>query len=321
MIPSWRPPPPPPDRPRPAGTRPVLADIQDVYLGDVRGGRRRGEDSPAWRVPGGAVVDVVSWWWSVCRVGGFLGDGGAGGLLVGDGLVLGAGGEERGDGEAVDGAGDAAGVRVDDADGIIGEQGVGAAGVGEVRPDVAVGLGGGDRRDREGVLELHPLVEGGHVADVQAAAQGGLADEQDGERGAGVERVAGHHPDAFELVAGEQVGFVDGEDDVAVALVGLGGERGRDLGDEVAWWKRGACRGPGDGGVDAADPDLGVGQVDEGVAGGVEAVGGGAERGGLAGADLAGDDAEAAGGDEPAQPGDGFLVGGGGEQRGDGDGR
>jgi len=44
--------------------------------------------------------------------------------------------------------------------------------------------------------------------------------------------VAGHHADAFELLAGEQVRFVDGEDDVAVALVGLRGERGLDLGDE-----------------------------------------------------------------------------------------
>jgi hypothetical protein len=52
---------------------------------------------------GGAGVDAVSVWRSVCRVCCFLGDGGAGGLLVGDGLVLGAGGERRGDGEPVDG--------------------------------------------------------------------------------------------------------------------------------------------------------------------------------------------------------------------------
>ncbi|MGH3253299.1 MAG: hypothetical protein ACRDOI_44750, partial [Trebonia sp.] len=42
----------------------------------------------------------------VCRGRGFLGDGGAGGLLVGDGLAVGAGGEERGGGEAVDYAGE-----------------------------------------------------------------------------------------------------------------------------------------------------------------------------------------------------------------------
>lgn len=87
-------------------------------------------------------MDAVSVWRSVRRVGGFLGDGGAGGLIVGDGLILGAGGEQRGDGEPVDGAGHATGVAVDDADGV-GGQGVGSADVGQVRPDVPVGLGRG----------------------------------------------------------------------------------------------------------------------------------------------------------------------------------
>src|SRR5260370_4819119 len=139
-------------------------DVQDVHLGDVHGGVGRGENGPAGRVPGGAVVDVVSPWWSVCRVGGFLGDGGAGGFLVGDGLVLGAGGEQRGAREAVDGAGHAAGAGVDDADGVVGEEGVGAAGVGRVRPDVPVGLGRGEGGDGECVLQLRALVGGCHVA-------------------------------------------------------------------------------------------------------------------------------------------------------------
>ena len=81
----------------------VLAAAENVHLGDVRGGHERGEICPVRRLPGGAVVDVVSLWWSVCRGCGVLGDGGAGGLLIGDGLVLGAGGEQCGDGEAVAG--------------------------------------------------------------------------------------------------------------------------------------------------------------------------------------------------------------------------
>jgi hypothetical protein len=89
------------------------------------------------------VVDGVARWWSVCRGGGFLADGGAGGGFVGDGLAGGAGGQERGDGEPVDGAGQAAGVGVDGADGVVGEQGVGPAGVLEVPPDVPAGFGGG----------------------------------------------------------------------------------------------------------------------------------------------------------------------------------
>jgi len=60
--------------------------------------------------------------------------------------------------------------------------------------------------------------------------------------------VAGHHAHALELLAGEQVRFVDGEDDVAVALVGLGGERGLDLRDEGRVVETGClpeCQGDG----------------------------------------------------------------------------
>jgi hypothetical protein len=73
------------------------AGIQGVHLGDVRGGRGRGGNSPAggagrgWGGRGVAVVVSLSRWRFPRRWG-------AGGLLVGDGLVLGARGEERGDG-------------------------------------------------------------------------------------------------------------------------------------------------------------------------------------------------------------------------------
>jgi hypothetical protein len=58
--------------------------IPDVYLGDVAGALRRGDSSPIRRVPGGAGADAVWVWRSVGRVGGFLGDAGAGGQLIGD---------------------------------------------------------------------------------------------------------------------------------------------------------------------------------------------------------------------------------------------
>ena len=73
-----------------------------------------GREEPGCRA--GLVVDGVSWWWSVCRGGGLLADGGAGGRIVGDGLAGGACGHERGYGEPVDGAGQAAGVGVDGAE-------------------------------------------------------------------------------------------------------------------------------------------------------------------------------------------------------------
>jgi hypothetical protein len=109
---------------------------------------------------------------------------------------------------------------------------------------------------------------------------------------------------------------------VPVPLVGLGGEGGLDLGDEGGVVEAGClAEGHGDGAVDAAHPDLGVGQVDQGVPGGVQPVGRGAQCHGLPGADLAGQHAQPAGGDEPAQPGDGFLVRGRAEQAGHRDGR
>src|SRR2546429_9188165 len=84
------------------------------------------------------------------------------------------------------------------------------------------------------------------------------------------------HADGLQLVAGEHVRFVDGEDDVAVALVGFGGECCLDLGDEVGGVEAGglAERG-GQGAVDAPDADLGGGEGGEGVVG----RGGGRRRG------------------------------------------
>src|SRR6266567_6557980 len=94
--------------------RMLFAVAQDVHDGDGHGGDGGGVENPAWRVPGGVVVDEVAAWWSVCR-GGFLADGGAGGGLVDDGLAGCVGGEQRGDGEPVDGPGQAAGLAVDGA--------------------------------------------------------------------------------------------------------------------------------------------------------------------------------------------------------------
>jgi hypothetical protein len=100
---------------------------------------------------------------------------------------------------------------------------------------------------------------------------------------------------------------------VAVFLVGFGGQCRLDLGDEGGVVETGglAERG-GHRAVDAAHPDLRIRQVNEGVAGGVQAGYGGADGDRLPAADFAGQRSQAAGGDEPAQPGDGFLVRGGG---------
>jgi hypothetical protein len=172
------------------------------------------------------------------------------------------------------------------------------------------------------VPELDPLVQGGHVTDPEPAPQGGLADEHDGGRGPVIDPGVGQHPDRLELVVGQEVRLVDRDDDVPVFLFCLGGEGGFDLGDEGGVVEAGglAERG-GHRAVQAAHSDLGVGQVDQGVPGGVQAVGGGAEGDGLPRADLPRYHPEPAGGDQPAEPGDGLLVRGAAEQGGHGDGR
>jgi len=80
------------------------------------------------------------------------------------------------------------------------------------------------------------------------------------------------------------VGLADREDDGPVPLVGFGGEGCLDLGDEVGLVEAGRLpEGGGQRPVQAADPYLRVREVDQGVAGGVEAVGGGAQRRGFPG--------------------------------------
>src|SRR5215469_14149462 len=93
-------------------------------------------DSPARCVSGGARVVGVSRGWSGCRGGlgvvvGF-GDGGSGAGFVDEAFAGSACGDERGDGESVDGAGFAAAGFVDQCDGVVGEQWVRAAGELEV---------------------------------------------------------------------------------------------------------------------------------------------------------------------------------------------
>ncbi len=119
----------------------------------------------------------------------------------------------------------------------------------------------------------------------------------------------------FELVGGQQVGFVDDENDGLVALVGFGSEQVLGLADQRGTVEaRGGAQGDHDVVVDAAGPDHRVGEVDDGVPGGVQAGHGGTCGHGLAGADLAADHADVAVVDQPGDAGDGFLVGAGGEQ-------
>src|SRR5205807_10300510 len=116
-----------------------------------------------------------------------LGDGGAGGGFVGDGFPGGAGGEQCGCRQAVDRAGQAAGVGVDDADGVVGEEGVGPAGERQVGAEVAVGLGGGDGRGGDDAAEHVRFVDREDDVPVPLVGLGGECCLDLGDQGGVVE--------------------------------------------------------------------------------------------------------------------------------------
>src|SRR6266567_511567 len=97
----------------------VFAVAQDVHDGGIQDEDGGARGAPPGGGRAGLLVDTVAAWWSVCRGGGFLADGGAGGGFVHDVLACGVGRQERGDREPVDGAGQAAGLAVDGADGVV----------------------------------------------------------------------------------------------------------------------------------------------------------------------------------------------------------
>jgi hypothetical protein len=109
------------------------------------------------------------------------------------------------------------------------------------------------------VADGDALVQGGDLAELEASSQGGLADEEAGERGRGVHVVVGEHADAFELGGVEHVGLVDDHHGGAAALGVLGGEGVAGLGDEGGGVEPGGlAQGGSDGVADAAGADGGL---------------------------------------------------------------
>jgi hypothetical protein len=78
--------------------------------------------------------------------------------------------------------------------------------------------------------------------------------------GAALSLAVGEQAELFELVGGEEVCFVDGDDDGAAAFVFLGGEVLGGLGDQRGGVEPGgSAEAADDGGVEAAGSDGGVG--------------------------------------------------------------
>jgi hypothetical protein len=132
------------------------------------------------------LVFVVSAGGSFCR---YFRHRGARRGRIDDGFAGGERGEQGLDGELVDGASVAAAGLVDQRGGVVGEQGVGAAGEGKVVAQEAGGLFEGHAGHV--VADGDALVEGGELAELETAPQGELADEQASEYGGGVHVVVG----------------------------------------------------------------------------------------------------------------------------------
>src|SRR5438132_555889 len=91
------------------------------------------------------------------------------------------------------------------------------------------------------------------VAGLLGGVEGGLARQYQGEGAGGVHVGAGEQAELFELVGGEEVGFVDDEDNLSASFGDFGGEGVLGLGDETAAVEAGHAAEPGDdGGVQAS---------------------------------------------------------------------
>src|SRR5207247_8489945 len=117
----------------------------------------------------------------------------------------------------------------------------------------------------------------------------------------------------LKLLIPQQMGLVDDQDGGLAALVAFGGEHGGGLGGEPGVAAVGlAAEGGDDHLVQAPYADHRVRQVDDGVAGGVEAGQDGADGGGPAGGDLACSHPDGPFGDAPGGSAPGLAGGGGG---------
>ena len=147
----------------------------------------------AWESPAGwfrrgfrclADVVVVRLRCLFCGLFVVFGDRGLRGGLVNDAFAGGESGDECGDGEVVDRAWVAACAVVDGGDRVLGEERVGPACVGQVSADVLGGFCACHAVDLEAGRDS--LVKGGEHGEFESATQGGLADQQQSEVGAGI---------------------------------------------------------------------------------------------------------------------------------------
>ena len=209
-------------------------------------------------------------------------------VLVEDLLVLGSAEEEGTATEVVDLASDALGVVVDAGEEAVAEELALAAGDAEMVLDVAGGLLQVEGFEVE--ADGDALVEGLVGSEAELVGQVGLAEEDEGDQGSGIHLVVEQEAQLVEELRGQEVGFVDDEQDVA-ALAGQVVEGGAELREEAHKAEgRLDLEGEEDLAVEGGDAQVGIGEIDDGVEVAVEGLGEGADGGGFAGADVAGDE-------------------------------
>src|SRR6266508_186968 len=143
--------------------------------------------------------DRVCCCWSVA---GDLGHRGTGAGLVDDGFAVEEGRDQRLDGEVVDRPWHATGLLVDKCERVVAEERVAAPCEGQVVADVAGGLLQGHAVEL--VAQGDALGEGGEGAELEAAAQGRLAEQHQRERAGRVHVGVGEQAQFLELVVAEQ---------------------------------------------------------------------------------------------------------------------
>jgi len=227
--------------------------------------------------------------------------------------------------DVVDLAGDAFGVVIDTGEEAIAKDLV----VRASDPQVVLDVGDGFQKIKglELVADGDALLEGLIGGEAEEVGQVGLTEQDQGEQGGGVHLVVEQEAELVEDVRRQAMGLIKDEQE-GTALAGQVGQGGAQLGQEavegVSWLD---LQGQQDLAVEGGQLELGVGQISDRKQVVVEAVDKGAQGGGLTGADPSTSSGQAAG-DESGQaflegkgePTLDFLMAGGREEVGGGDG-
>jgi hypothetical protein len=141
----------------------------------------------------------------------------------------------------------------------------------------------------EVVADGDALVEGFVGRKAEFVSQVGLAEEDEGQRGSGIHVVVEQEAELIQEVRGEEMCFVDDEEDVA-ALAGQVRERSVELREEAEEAEGGlGLELEEDLAVEGDNGEMGVGEVNDGIDIAVEGVGEGTQSSRFSCSDVAGD--------------------------------